>query len=98
MLCQCCEGIQREKEKVLQDNRRVGKCIRSRAIVRFLNSCPCQVDVKEHKEGAQTKNGGVECVICTAEPVEEKVSIYLGTLLLATASYLALEFETVLGA
>lgn len=50
-----CKGVQRKEEEVLYDDGSSGKTGRGERR-RFLNSRPCQIDVKEEKENSESDN------------------------------------------
>lgn len=58
MVRERCEGVQRQEEKVLDDDRGTGEevgCYRCGS----LDSCPGQVDIEEEQENTETNNGAL---------------------------------------
>lgn len=60
MVCECRESVQRQKEQILDDNRRPREEAR-RCGCGFLDSCPGQVHVEEKEKNPKPDNGPLFC-------------------------------------
>ena len=89
MMCQRSQCVHSEKEEVLDNDRGIGQSSCCRAIlfrICLFDLCPCQIDIEEQQKCSDSKNGRVQGIIWTTQPVEEQMSVDLSLVLAVPAS------------
>lgn len=75
MLSNCSQDVHGQEEEILRKDRHLGELGAAPAApssgARPLNPCPCNIDIEQNEQNAQSQNARVELVVSATKSVEQ---------------------------